>query len=191
MDETCAINVLDRAYEPLRLAGALALSEAELQGFWQLWTPNKALGLTGVRAAYAIAPAGAAETSMAMERLCPSWPVGAHGVAMLQAWTRADVQAWLADSLNTLREWKARQIALCESLGWICLPSHANFFCARPALPRGLSLQQALAELRAQGIKLRDTRSFGLPGHVRVSVQRPDAQDALHNAWQHISRSAA
>ncbi|ABE44677.1 aminotransferase class I/II-fold pyridoxal phosphate-dependent enzyme [Polaromonas sp. JS666] len=186
-----AISVLDRAYEPLRLSGALALTDAQLQKFWQLWTPNKALGLTGVRAAYAIAPVDAEEEVLALEQLCPSWPAGAHGVAMLHAWLRPDVQDWLVDSLKTLREWKARQIALCESLGWTCLPSHANFFCARPVLPAGLALQQVLAALRLQGIKLRDTTSFGLPGHVRISVQPPAAQDALHNAWQYITRKSA
>lgn len=182
--------VLDRAYEPLRLSGAPTLSEAQLQTVWQLWTPNKALGLTGVRAAYAIAPLGVERAVARLEQLCPSWPVGAHGVALLQAWTRPDVQAWLADSLITLREWKARQLTLCEALGWICLPSEANFFCAQPALPKGLSLQQALDALRAHGIKLRDTTSFGLPGQVRISVQAPAAQDALHIAWQQLTRKA-
>ena len=184
---TCAaaaMLVLDRAYEPLRLIGAPALSEAQGQTLWQLWTPNKALGLTGVRAAYAIAPLGADAAVAQLESLAPSWPVGAHGVALLQAWTRSDVQAWLAGSLNTLRDWKARQIALCESMGWACLPSNANFFCARPAWPKGLTPQLALAGLRRHGIKLRDTSSFALPGFVRVSVQPPAAQDALHQAWQ-------
>ena len=181
-----AMTVLDRAYEPLRLSGAPTLTDGQLQTVWQLWTPNKALGLTGVRAAYAIAPVKADETVAALEQLCPSWPIGAHGVAMLQAWTRPDVQAWLAESLPTLCGWKARQIALCESLGWSCLPSDANFFCGRPRLPEGMSLPQALARLRGQGIKLRDTASFGLPGHVRVSVQAPAVQDALHNVWRHF-----
>jgi len=179
-----AMVVLDRAYEPLRLGGALSLTQAQLQTVWQLWTPNKALGLTGVRAAYAVAPVGAGEAVFQLDQLSASWPVGAHGVALLQAWLDPGVQTWLADSLVTLRGWKARQIALCEALGWDCLRSDANFFCARPALPEGLSLQQALDQLRVQGIKLRDTASFGLPGHVRVSVQPPAAQDALHNAWQ-------
>jgi histidinol-phosphate aminotransferase len=176
--------VLDRAYEPLRLSGAPSLSPAQLKTVWQLWTPNKALGLTGIRAAYAIAPLKADKTVAALEQLCPSWPVGVHGVALLQAWSRAEVQAWLADSLDTLRDWKARQIALCEAMGWTCLPSDTNFFCARPALPEGVSLQQALARLRAHGIKLRDTASFGLSGHVRISVQPPLAQDALRVAWE-------
>ena len=184
LDAPAATVVLDRAYEPLRLAGELALTQAQLQNIWQLWTPNKALGLTGVRAAYAIAPLGADSFANALEQLCPSWPVGAHGVAMLQAWVRPDVQTWLAHSLQTLRDWKARQIALCQALGWTCLPSNANFFCARPALSEGMSLQQALADLRAHGIKLRDAASFGLPGHVRVSVQPPMAQDALCDAWK-------
>ncbi|MFZ3139463.1 aminotransferase class I/II-fold pyridoxal phosphate-dependent enzyme [Polaromonas sp.] len=179
-----AIIVLDRAYEPLRLSGAPALTEAQLQTVWQLWTPNKALGLTGIRAAYAIAPVGAGEAVSQLDQLSASWPVGAHGVALLQAWTEPGVQAWLAASLCTLRGWKARQSALCESMGWTCLPSDANFFCARPALPDGLTLAQALAQLRRHGIKLRDTASFGLPGHVRVSVQPPLAQDALRAAWR-------
>jgi histidinol-phosphate aminotransferase len=143
-----------------------------------MWTPNKALGLTGVRAAYAIAPLGAEEPVAALDRLCPSWPVGAHGVAMLQTWVQPDAQAWLASSLQTLSGWKTRQIDLLQALGWHCLPSDANFFCARPA--PGCNLSQ----LRAAGIKLRDTTSFGLPGHVRLGVLPPDAQDALRMALQ-------
>jgi len=178
-----ALCVLDRAYEPLRLGAPPSWPEQTLQQFWQLWTPNKALGLTGVRAAYVIAPAGQEVLVAQLEQLAPSWLVGAHGVTMLQAWVRADVQAWLAASLPTLREWKARQLALCESLGWTCLPSEANFFCARPVLPEAMSLQNALGQLRKQGIKLRDTTSFGLPGQVRVGVLPPEAQNALGKAW--------
>ena len=125
---TAALCVLDRAYEPLRLSGALALSAEALQKFWQLWTPNKALGLTGVRAAYVIAPPGANDAVMRLESLAPSWPVGAHGVAMLRVWCEPAVQQWLGDSLATLREWKERQKQVCESIGWTVLPSNANFF---------------------------------------------------------------
>ena len=184
-----AVTVLDRAYEPLRLSGALALDTAQLQTVWQLYTPNKALGLTGVRAAYAIAPINSELHVAALEQLCASWPVGAHGVAMLHAWTRPGVQAWLAGSLATLREWKARQIALCEFLGWSCLPSDANFFCTRPALPQAMTLPQALVQLRTQGIKLRDAASFGLPGHVRISVQPSMALSALGVALPNLARS--
>lgn len=183
--------VLDRAYEPMRLSAASTLSPQQLQNTWQLWTPNKALGLTGVRAAYAIAPVDQADNAAVLEQLCPSWPVGAHGEAMLQAWVGNEAQDWLAASLETLREWKARQVSICESLGWQCLPSEANFFCAQPAVPESLDLQKALATLRVQGIKLRDTTSFGLPGDVRLGVLPPASQDALHNAWQQLQKTSS
>ena len=181
-----AMLVLDRAYEPLRLSGDAGLTAHQLSRVWQLWTPNKALGLTGVRAAYAIAPLDADNDVAALQALCPSWPVGSHGVALLQAWTGAGVQMWLSQSLETLRVWKARQMGQCTALGWACLPSDGNFFCARPQLPEAVSLQQMLTSLRAHGIQLRGATSFGLPGHVRVSVQPPLVQDALHNAWQQL-----
>jgi histidinol-phosphate aminotransferase len=168
--------VLDCAYAPLRLSGVASLSSAQLDQVWQMWTPNKALGLTGVRGAYAIAPQGAEVAVAELNALCASWPLGAHAVAMLQAWVKPKTQAWLADSRETLSIWKARQIDLLQSLGWHCVPSDANYFCAAPAQPIDLNA------LRDAGIKLRDATSFGLSGHVRLRVMAPEAQDALKAA---------
>jgi len=166
--------VLDLAYAPLRLAGQASLNPAQCNQVWQLFTPNKALGLAGVRGAYAIAPADAAQAAAALEGLAASWPVGAHGVAMLQAWPGAQVQAWLANSLHTLRDWKARQIDLLQGLGWRVRPSQANFFCAQPAAALDVAgLRQT------HGIKLRDASAFGLPGWYRLGVLGPPAQQAL------------
>lgn len=177
------VVVLDRAYEPLRLQGALRLAPPALDRLWQLWSPNKALGLTGVRAAYAIAPRGAEAAVRELDALAASWPLGAHGVALLEAWCEPAVQDWLAGSLQTLRSWKARQLALCTALGWDCLPGDANFFCARPAVH---DVADALARLRGRGIKLRDAASFGLAGQVRLATLPPAAQDALAEAWPQI-----
>jgi histidinol-phosphate aminotransferase len=171
--EQTGVTVLDRAYEPLRLDGQPSLSASELQQVWQLWTPNKALGLTGVRGAYLIAPARAEADARQLESLGPSWPLGAHAVAMLHAWTLPAVQRWLAASRDVLRRWRVSQREALETLGWSCLPSHANFFCARPPEPIDPDA------LRSQGIKLRDATSFGLPGYWRLSVQPPVAQQAL------------
>jgi histidinol-phosphate aminotransferase len=172
--------VLDCAYAPLRLSGTPSLNASQIAQVWQMFSPNKSLGLTGVRAAYAIAPQGAQADVVALDALAPSWPVGAHGVAMLKAWVQPAVQHWLATSLHILRDWKAQQIAMLQTLGWSCLPSDANFFCARPA--PGVDLSAELLRLRLEGIKLRDTTSFGLPGHVRLGVLPPVAQDALRQA---------
>jgi histidinol-phosphate aminotransferase len=184
-----AACVLDLAYEPLRLDGRPTLSDAQRDGIWQLWTPNKALGLTGIRAAYAIAPADPGGTALQeqIERMAPSWPLGAHGVALLDAWRTDEAQRWLVQSRETLRSWRAAQRALLRDvMGWDCLHSDTNFFCAKPVLPYGMAMQAMLDALRVHGVKLRDCASFDLPGHVRVSVQPPAAQDALHGAWRQM-----
>jgi len=175
--------VLDQAYEPLRLDGALALDAAARDRVWRLVTPNKALGLTGVRAAYAIAPLDAPPALLArVQALAPSWPLGAHGVALLQLWASLDAQDWLAQCHATLGEWKRRQTALLAQAGWRIEPSVANFFVAARANPAGAddpALQTLLCALRQQGFKLRDCASFGLPGRVRMAVVAPAVQDAL------------
>lgn len=188
-DGSAPLRVLDCAYAPLRLeagsgsgpwAGTPALPPH--WHCWQLWTPNKALGLTGVRAAYAVAPEGAEDQVQALLALAPSWAVGAHGVALLQAWVQPGVQRWLVHSLDTLRGWKQRQLTLCLDLGWaVHAGSLANYFCAQLACS---DLPADLSALRAAGIKLRDATSFGLPGAVRMGVLAPAAQDALRAAWR-------
>ncbi|MBA4212769.1 MAG: aminotransferase [Polaromonas sp.] len=176
--------VLDRAYEPLRLSGRCSLDPDVLQGVWQLWTPNKAMGLTGVRGAYAIAPVHAVANARALDQLSPSWPLGAHAVALLGAWVSPAAQDWLAQSLETLRAWKREHMDLLNDLGWRVLPSEANYVCAAP--PRPIDAPA----LRAAGIKLRDTTSFGLRGHWRLGVLPPQAQAALHMALREQERVA-
>ena len=199
-----AVTVLDRACEPLRLHGHSGWQAGgALDRVFQLWSPNKALGLTGVRAAYAIAPVGeaGAQWCQRLEAACPSWPLGAEGVALLQAWVQPPVQAWVAASRDTLRGWQTRQHAALQALGWQVLPSVTNFNLVRPrwataaegvdvadgagsgqvgSAQEGARCHAALHQaLKAAGVAWRDTASFGLPGAWRVSVQPPSAQDAM------------
>lgn len=168
--------VLDLAYAPLRLQGQSALSPEQLEQVWQLWSPNKALGLTGVRAAYAIAPAGAEADVLALDALAASWPIGAHGEAMLQAWTLSETQQWVAQSRPRLAQWLQALRETLQNHGWTCAPTDTPYFCAKPS-----SLLDASA-LRRHGIKCRDATSFGLPGWWRWSAQPPEAVAALDAA---------
>jgi histidinol-phosphate aminotransferase len=178
-----ATCVLDLAYEPLRLDGTLALTPAQRDRVWQVVTPNKALGLTGIRAAYAIAPRADRAMAEAVTQLAPSWPIGSHGVALLGAWTSSAAQAHLQRTRALLADWKQQQIALCTSLRWECLPSAANFFCVRPDAE---SLPALAAGLRGHGIKVREAASFGLPEALRLAVLPPASQAALHAAVQSL-----
>ena len=178
-----ATVVLDCAYAPLQLTSRHMAPALDCDTVWQIWTPNKALGLCGIRAAYAIAPANADVAAIAsVQALAPSWPLGAHGVALLASWCTPQTQQWLDASRATLRQCKAEQTAMLTVHGWQVLPSEANFFVALPALPATTTPAQWLARLRQHGIKLRDCASFGLPGHVRLCVHAPDAQQALAQA---------
>lgn len=176
-DHGAVPTVLDAAYEPLRLDGGAGWSQAARDAVFQLHTPNKALGLPGVRGAYAIAPAQAdwpvAAWCDALEQAEPSWPLGAHAVALLDAWPQPATQDWLATTRHTLAGWTA---LLREGLAVIGLqpqPSVTPFLCAlRPP-------DATDDRLRAQGLKVRDTASFGLPGRMRVSAQPPAATQAL------------
>ena len=185
LDHTPRTVVLDRAYAPLRLKGDSALDAAQLDRVWQLWSPNKALGLTGVRAAYAIAPLGAHADMAELESLSASWPIGAHGEAMLMAWTSSEVQDWVAASRATLAEWANALRATLAAHDWTCAPSDTAYGCARPPQPLDA------AALRERGIKLRDATSFGLSGWWRLSAQRPEALAALDAALDELQRETS
>ena len=82
-----ALTVVDRAYEALRLSGAAPELPASC---WQLHCPNKALGHTGVRAAYLIAP-DAGPLTQRLEQLAASWVLSAEGqVLLMQLHRRLD-----------------------------------------------------------------------------------------------------
>ena len=177
-------TVLDAVYAPLRLEGHSAWSAAARDAVFELVSPNKALGLPGVRAAYAIAPRDHGEVAAwcaALAAAEPSWPIGADGVALLQAWVDDRTQRWLSEQRPRLREWKRTLVQLLQAAGAEVQPSVTPFLCAR--LPAGVTPQT----LRTCGIAVRDAGSFGLPGWVRLGAQPPASMDALRQALHDLS----
>lgn len=176
------VTVLDCAYAPLRLAASPGWPPEVLHTVFQLHSPNKALGMTGVRGAYVVAPADAAARHpgwlQALRAAEPSWPLGAHAVALLTAWTEPATQAWLADSLLLLHAWTDQLRTGLQALGLAPQPSVTPFLCAlRPTA--------ATADwLHTRGLAVRCTASFGLPGHMRMAAQPPEATVALLKALQ-------
>lgn len=171
------LQVIDCAYAPLRLEAGDGWFRQENTAFWQLLSPNKSLGLTGVRAAYALAPVHQIHVAEALRVLAASWVLGAHGVAFLHAWIRPSVQDWLQHSLTQLRLWKQNLLQVCDALAWSVQPSVSNFL-----LVQAPGLSALLPRLRAHGIKLRDAQSFGLNDSARLRVLTPAAHAALLQA---------
>ena len=89
------VKIVELARNLIRLSGL----EPDRDAVFVLHGPNKALGLCGLRGAYAIAPEqrrvgyDAAAWCAALAAAEPSWPLGAHAVTMLEAWTDPTVTA--------------------------------------------------------------------------------------------------
>ncbi|MBU0784232.1 MAG: aminotransferase class I/II-fold pyridoxal phosphate-dependent enzyme [Gammaproteobacteria bacterium] len=181
-DHPDVVAVLDCAYEPLCLDEQARATVQQRDHLWQLWSPNKALGMTGVRGAYAIAPMGESRAVCALNSLAPSWLIGTHGQAMLHAWTLPETQSWLAESRSVLAQWKRDLLDCLHQQGWETMPSIASFVCAKAPC------EIDEVHLRSRGIKLRDATSFGLPGWWRLCAQGPQAMAALSSALEHHAR---
>ncbi|MBY0237341.1 MAG: aminotransferase class I/II-fold pyridoxal phosphate-dependent enzyme, partial [Burkholderiaceae bacterium] len=173
---------IDQAYEPLRLHGHSQLPADLAAQAWCLHCPNKALGLTGVRAAYLLAPAQADRLLAHAQAVAPSWVLSSEGCALLMHWHSEDTRRHLSEVRSVLRGWQAAQQQMLDELGWQQTPSCSNFWLARPS--QALCLQRLRNSHNDGGIKLRDAQSFGLRGWVRLSVQPPESQAALRAALQ-------
>ncbi len=184
LTSSSVLHVIDCAYQPLLLEGQ-RLTHTLLDEAWSIWSPNKALGLCGVRGAYAIASRQLGELAQRMRQLESSWVLGAHAQAMLGAWVSEAAQDWLAHALEQLRVLKRDQINRLKALGIHCKPSVSNFFVVQLEQDPALHALR-LKALMARGVALRDTSSMGLPGWARMRVHTHAACDAFELAWRQI-----
>jgi histidinol-phosphate aminotransferase len=149
------------------------------EGVWRLYSPNKAHGLTGVRAAYLLAPCDLAH----FRDLAPSWVLGVHGEAFLRAVLQPASQGWLEATRQTLWRWRAELAEGLRELGLEVREGAANFLLVRV----GAATAVARA-LRLRGVRVRDCTSFGLPEWLRLSAQAPEARQALLEGLREVRR---
>ncbi|WP_117238330.1 pyridoxal phosphate-dependent aminotransferase [Thermus sediminis] len=144
---------------------------------FQLYSPNKAHGLTGVRSGYLVAPLDLTH----FRNLAPSWPVSAYGEALLRGHLDPLARAWLEASRKDLQRLRRLLAKGLRGLGLEVRESPANFLLVRV----GKATQVARA-LRERGIRVRDATSFGLPEWLRLSAQREEATQALLEALEEV-----
>ena len=162
--------VVDLAYASLCGSAQAVQIEAAAAGAWRLYSPNKALGLTGVRGAYLIAPRAAGR--LADE--APSWVIGRDAVAMLETSLERSARAWLTESIPRLWRWRAQLAAGLRRLQLTVRESPATFLLVDVG-----SGTRIARSLRAAGIRVRDASSFGLERWIRLSAQPAPARKAL------------
>lgn len=162
--------VIDLAYASLCGSTQAAEIEGAAADAWRLYSPNKALGLTGIRGAYLIAP-------RAVRRLAeeaPSWVIGRDAVAMLESSLEPPAREWLADSIPRLWRWRTQLAEGLRRLRLQVRESPATFLLVDVGEAGRISKR-----LREGGIRARDATSFGLGRWLRLSAQPPPARKAL------------
>jgi histidinol-phosphate aminotransferase len=171
-------TVVDEAFmdfveeEPDSLAG-----DRDAPGLVVVRSLTKLYGLAGVRAGYALAPAGLADRLRAQR---PGWSVNALALAAIEACAADRAYAPRVAAATT-----AARADLAERLAAVpratVHPGAANFLLVH--LPGAAARS---ARLREQGIAVRPCESFpGLgPDHLRVTVRDPAAHVRLAAALQ-------
>lgn len=144
-----------------------------------LRTFSKIYGLAALRIGYGIAvPERIAE----MERVRSPFNVSTIGQHAATA-ALGDTD-FVRETLEQNRTGKQRMLALFEETGLPHIPSQANFVTVK--VPGDA---KTFAERVAQqGITVRPLNSFGLPGHVRITIGTPEQITLLENALRTIVR---
>lgn len=158
--------VLDLAYLPFLESPPILPSTAI-----HLHAPNKAMGLVGVRAGYAVMPDAA--SGARLSSLAPSWVLGTEAVAFLEACVSREALSWLGETTPRAREQRGALAAELRHRGFEVVESPATHLVARP--PATLGIPDLAKALRASGVRVRDTTSMGLPGWIRLGA-RPEPE---------------
>lgn len=167
---TGAHLVLDLAYLPFLEAPPTLPATAI-----QLHAPNKAMGLVGVRAGYAVMPDTAA--GVRLSALAPSWVLGTEAVAFLEACVSHEARSWLRETTPRARELRCALASMLRDRGLEVVESPATHLIARPQESPGIP--DFAKALRRSGVRVRDTTSMGLPGWIRLGARPTDETEAL------------
>lgn len=167
-----AVVIVDLAYLPLS-----EIDVAIPETLWRLYAPNKAHGMTGVRAGYLIAP----ENLQAFREEAPGWVLSVYGEEFLHSSLLAQSQNWVKDCCPTLWRWRDALACRLAALGLEQTWGRANF-----GLVQVGCAHRVTTHLRQQGIRVRDCTSFGLANWIRLSAQDEKAQSALIGALESL-----
>ncbi len=144
-----------------------------------LRTFSKWAGMAGLRLGYAVA---APEVAGAMHKLRPPYNVNAAAVVAALA-AMEDLKETQATIDCLIAERERLQVTLAALPDLHPLPSQANFVFCRLTELSGRDLADALAR---EGILIRSFSDPGLADAVRITVGRPDQNDALLAALQSL-----
>lgn len=172
--------VMDEAYIEFGGKSALPLL-SDHENLVVMRTFSKWAGMAGLRLGYA---ALSAEFADYLERIRPPYNVNAAAMVAGLA-TLDDLEAVQANVDRLIAERERLHEALA-ALSWLePLPSQANFILCRV---RGHEPREVADALAQRGILIRRFSNPALAGYVRITVGRPEQNDALLAVLEGMSR---
>lgn len=154
--------VVDEAYVELAegVESALPL-RADDRRLVVLRSLTKSHGLAGLRLGYLVADRQVVES---VGQAQPPWSVNAFAQAAGMA--ALGDEEHVQEGRRLARRARAVLVDGLERLGFSCVPSRASYWLVRVGDGR-----QVRDELLRRGMLVRDCRSFGLPGYIRVAAR--------------------
>jgi histidinol-phosphate/aromatic aminotransferase/cobyric acid decarboxylase-like protein len=163
-------DVWDEAHYPLA-AGAWTRGDL---GSFTLGSLTKVFACPGLRAGYIVAPDPQLAAELSHRR--PRWSLNSLAAAVLpELVERATLQRWKA----AMEDLRAQLVDLLGAFGLRPLASDAPWVL----VPNARGLRERLAR---QLVLVRDCRSFGLEGHVRIAVPSIDGLAVLESALRSV-----
>jgi histidinol-phosphate aminotransferase len=165
--------VVDEAYVDFARDSALSLL-AKHENLLVLRTFSKAFSLAGMRIGLAFA---SADVMRELHKVKDSYNL--DRLSLVAARAALDDYAWMQANVAKVRGARDDLVADLCRLGFVVLPSEANFVFARSPKIGGEELYR---KLRDTGILVRHFSSAELSGGVRITVGTPEENAALVNA---------
>lgn len=159
-----ALIVLDEAYIDF-VTDAFPAQRLAMQNLIIVRSLTKSFAIPGIRIGYAIS---SRELVTAMECVKIPWSVSAVAQKVGAAVLGAGGDAFLADSRARIERSKQRIEAVLD------VQSDANYYLLEVA-----HAARARRRLLERGFSIRDCTSFGLPRHIRFSVQQDGENELL------------
>ncbi len=138
---------------------------------------TKNYSLAGLRLGYAV---GGEEVINVLSRVCPPWNVNA--VAQKAGITALQCKEYLEKSRKSVLREKKYLVSSLETLGFLCIPSDANYFLVKVNDAAGFRKRL----LVSKRLMVRDCTSFGLPEYIRIAPRSHKQNRILINAIKEL-----
>lgn len=174
---SASLVILDEAYISFVDQAWLSTGYIDGNNLLVVRSLTKNYALAGLRLGYAVA---GEEIIGVLGRVCPPWNVNA--VAQKAGITVLQNKEYLEKSRNLVFREKKYLVTALEKLGFVCVPSDANYFLVKVNDAAGFRKEL----LVSKKLLVRDCTSFGLPEYIRIAPRSHNRNRQLINAIKEL-----